>query len=325
MAVIEVLTRSGCLEECIVLRASEGSRNAQKTSYSRGSRNALERRMGKDDEKPWVWVLDERADDSWRWLDELEQHFSVKRIVSVIGTHRHEGVLAAVVLRLTPPETRAGTLIGLLRGQRAMDTVPIYVLATAPIEGVSQALSSLSAVEVMDVARAPLFLRARISAGWTGSRRAPENPGTSSPNLVPAVAAAAGTPHERLQKRFLVHSAERGQRALALCTELQHPGLTDVKRRALLEEVKDLLNMMKGEATMLRLRAVADVLTTAEGIVARIDEKRRGGIPTEVVGLFNDLAGLGAAGASIRSLDLEFHRLRLSSTEESDGRARSPN
>jgi hypothetical protein len=102
-----------------------------------------------------------------------------------------------------------------------------------------------------------------------------------------------------------------------LCDEMRAANLSIERRRALLGEIKDLLNMMKGEATMLRLRAVAEVLTTAEGLVSRIDEAKRGVlVPRGVQSLFSDLAGLNASGASIGALDLNAHRIRLAAPDD---------
>ena len=265
--------------------------------------------MGREEARQLVLVLDERASDSGRAFDDLEPHFATKRIVSVIGCNAQEASLAAVVLHINAPETRASTLVNLLRGQRGLDSVPVFLLAPGPIEAVELAVQALAGVEVIELSRAFLQLRPRIvSAPVSPVRR-------SQPNPPPTT---TGAPHERLQKRFLVHSAERGQRALALCDELKKSQLTSSRRVAVLEEVKDLLNMMKGEATMLRLRAVAEVLTAAESIVARIDPSpTKLAMPVGVLGLFSDLASLNASGASIGSFDAEMHRFRLNSDEGS--------
>lgn len=265
--------------------------------------------MGREVTRQLVLVLDERAGESGRAFDDLEPQFTTKRIVSVIGCNSQEAALAGVVLHINAPETRAPTLINLLRGQRGLDSAPVFLLVPGPIEAVEQAVQGLSGVEVLELSRAFLQLRPRIVTAMANPVR------RSQPNLAPA----SGTPHERLQKRFLVHSAERGQRALALCDELKKSQLTSARRVALLEEVKDLLNMMKGEATMLRLRSVAEVLTTAESIVSRIDPSdpspTKLAMPVGVLGLFSDLASLNASGASIGSFDAEMHRSRLSSEE----------
>ncbi|MFT3924639.1 MAG: hypothetical protein QM778_19015 [Myxococcales bacterium] len=260
--------------------------------------------MASYEAKPLVLVLDERAAESGRAFEDLESSFTIKRIVSVIGCNAQEQTLAGVVLHLSASETRTLTLLKLLRGQRGVDATPIFLLCQAPIEPLTQAVQSVPGVEVLDVARAHLQLRARIltAASSTGRR-------LSQPDVQPA---AAGTPHERLQRRFLVHSAERGQRALALCDELKTNHLPPSRRAALLDEVKDLLNMMKGEATMLRLRSVAEVLTTAETIVSRIDQTpAKVVMPMGVLDLFSDLASLNASGANIGSFDADMHRSRL--------------
>jgi hypothetical protein len=264
--------------------------------------------LGKEDTRQLVLVLDERSGDLGRALDDLEPQFTIKRVVSVIGCNVQEAALAAVVMHLHAPETRAPTLINLLRGQRGLDSAPVILLVPSPTHAVERAVQGLPGVEVLDLSRAYLQLRPRISSAFpTPVRR-------SQPNLAPA----SGTPHERLQKRFLVHSAERGQRALALCDELKRSQLSAARRTALLEEVKDLLNMMKGEATMLRLRSVAEVLTTAETIVSRIDSSPTTlAMPMGVLGLFSDLASLNASGASIGAFDADLHRNRLISDEAS--------
>ena len=70
--------------------------------------------------------------------------------------------------------------------------------------------------------------------------------------------------------------------------------------------------MMKGEATMLRLRGIAEVLNAAELTVSRVDVMTdRVAVPPEVIDVFKDLAALHAAGAAIGSFDVALHRRRL--------------
>jgi hypothetical protein len=283
--------------------------------------------MRDDAEKRLVLVLDERNSESAKWFEELSGQFQVKLVVTVIGTHRHlrEGALAAAVLHINSPETRSSALIGLIRSQPGLETCPLFMLAPAPIEPLAQALKDLPAVEVVDLARASWTLRTRIGIGGTGyagrDDRASSEPKRPSG---PMASMGSGGAHERLQQRFLVHSAERGQRALSLCAEMRAGNLSLERRRTLLGEVKDLLNMMKGEATMLRLRTVAEVLLVAENIVAQIDSTQRVRVPSSVLGLFSDLASLNASGASIASFDVDMHLQQLATADDDSSRS-SPN
>jgi hypothetical protein len=277
--------------------------------------------MRGDGEKRLVLVLDEKNSETAKWFEELSRQFQVKRVVSVIGSHRsgHEAAPAAAVLCINSPEVRAGALISLIRGQPGLETCPIFMLAPAPIEALAQALKALPSVEVVDLARASWTLRTRVggSGSFGGGSEAPGETKRNS-GAMNVVGGPSVSPHERLQQRFLVHSAERGQRALSLCDEMRTHTLSVERRRALLVEVKDLLNMMKGEATMLRLRAIADLLMTAETIVARLDDSQRVLVPRGVLGLFSDLATLGASGASLASFDVDLHRQRLGAADDEE-------
>ncbi len=285
--------------------------------------------MRDDPEKQLVLVLDERNSEGSKWFEELARQFQVRRVVSVIGSHRsgHESAPVAAVLHISTPEVRASALASLIRSQPGLECCPIYMLAQAPIEPLAQALKGLAGVEVVDVARASWTLRTRIGSGSSSWRSLPgadfgAETRRSSSSSNPAESPVAGpSPHERLQKRFLVHSAERGQRALALCEELRAHNVPVERRRFLLGEIKDLLNMMKGEATMLRLRTIADLLMTAENVMARLDDSHRVQVPRGVLGLFSELSSLSGSGASLAAFDVELHQQRLSSSED-DGASR---
>jgi hypothetical protein len=279
--------------------------------------------------RPAVLLLEEHSADGSRWLEDVQQQFELKRVVTVIGTRRsqQDGALAAVILQVSSPETRSATLVRMLRGQPGLQDVPFFLLAPAPVEPIAQTLGGLPNVEVLDVTRAHLTLCARI-AGASGTTRREERKRPETPRNTPVPAPTTNKTedlHTKLQRRFLMHSAERSQRALTLCDELRAPNATSDRRRAMLDEIKDLLNVMKGEATLLRLRAVAEVLNSAETIVSRFEDTRRSiSVPRGVLGLLSDLAGLGGPQGSIAALDVDLHRLRLNAAEEGAHGPRNP-
>jgi hypothetical protein len=277
-------------------------------------------------QKRVVLVLEEATAPQGRWQAELMQHFEVRRVLSVIGSQRALGrsPISAAVVNVSIPETRAASLIRLLREQPNLEQVPVIVLAHAPLEPVTRAVAGLTQVEVLDATRAHLLLRSRITGclatPWREERPKREAGRPGGAGL--AAAPSQDDKHRRLQERFAKHSAERSQRALALCNDLRAPNLTPERRRGLLDDVKDLLNMMKGEATLLRLRDVAELLASAESILARIDDMRRSvSVPRGVVGLLSDLTALNSTPGALQAFDVELHRSRLNAREEPD---RSP-
>ena len=103
-----------------------------------------------------------------------------------------------------------------------------------------------------------------------------------------------------------------------ICGELRRTDVTPTVRKAALEELKDLLNLMKGEATLLRMKALAEVLTMAEQLVSRLDGDRRGlVVPRGVLGLLNELADVNHGGDLGASFDVDMHKIRLSAAQVS--------
>jgi hypothetical protein len=259
-----------------------------------------------------VYLLEELESDPV-WLAELERQFEVIRSASVIGMNRavQNHVLAAAVLSLVAPEKRVASVAKMLRAQPNVAEVPLIVLAPAPVDAVQRALTGFDRVEVMDVERARLSLRSRI-LGYASVARTAAGAGRLPAKKVAPPEPA--TPHAKHQKRFFENSIERGRRAIALSDELRRSEISATRRTVLLGELKDLLNLMKGEATLLGMRPLAEVLSRAEVILEGLDAQRKGlMVPRGVVGLLHDLA---EGHTAPHLFDVELHRMRLGTSQQ---------
>jgi len=268
------------------------------------------------DDQTCMFVLDEHSADGLPWMRELERHFAVLRATSVVGVQRlvQGRKVSAAVLFMTSPETRARRVVLALRGQPAFATIPVIVLAAGNATQVERALEGMPRVDVVEAARAHLVLRPRL-IGMIASPASSELRSTK-PAARPSARAARGPAHVGLQNRFFEHGTARAQRALVICGELRRTDVTPATRMAALEELKDLLNLMKGEATLLRMRALAEVFTMAEQIVGRLDGHRRGiVVPRGVLGLLNELADFNHTGDLGASFDVDMHKIRLSAAQ----------
>ncbi len=267
-----------------------------------------------------VFVLDEHSADGLPWVRELERHFSVLRSISIVGVQRsvqgHK--VSAAVLFMTSPETRARRVVLAMRGQGAFAAVPFIVLASGNPSEVEGVLAGLARVDVIDAARAHLVLRPRlIGVIASSTSRAASSTPTSARS---SGRAARGPAHVGLQSRFFEHGTARAQRALVICSDLRRTDGTPATRTAALKELMDLLNLMKGEATLLRMRALAEVFTMAEQIVGRLDGNRRGiVVPRGVLGLLNELADFDHTGDLGASFDVDMHKTRLSAAQANEG------
>lgn len=267
-------------------------------------------------------VLDEQATRSGPWIAELEREFEVKRVVSVIGTHRalHDGAPAAAVLHINAPEQRAVALVRLLRGQPGLAQVPLFLLAPPPIDATRHAVTGLAQVEVIDAGRAHLVLLPAIAGGPRQEERKRLEPPPRAPQL--AQREPRDTSRAEAHQRFLADTAARAARALNACDELRTPGNTPARRRMLAREVRELLSAIRTDTSGLRLAALTDLLADAERVVDRIDFQRSVLVPRGVLGLLGDLVQLANADASVSEIDVELHRTRLASVARASGRQR---
>lgn len=267
-------------------------------------------------------VIDEGISQPGVWMQQLRQLFAVVTAASLAGASvaidGHE--LVAIVLVLDASENgRARTLVEALRRRRGFDQVPVFVISTQ-VSLLAAELVGLSNLDVLDPQHAQydLSLRVGASASRMSSRPAPRRLARSSD--IKALTSPDFDPTQRLLARFAQECSQRGQRGLSLCERLSARESSSADRQRAAEDLRNMLNLIRADASVLQQSELSQLLGLAEQVMARLNTIRgQVMVPRGVVGLLSALADLRDGPDQLRRFDAELHRIRL---ESALGRAR---
>jgi hypothetical protein len=299
-----------------------------------------------------VLVIDDGPWSQPPWLTQLQELFFVATISTLAGASvAIEGQeVAAVILVLDDPSQQPRTWVSALRRHPNLERTAVFVL-TRDSALVAADLLGLSDVDVIEPEIANFDLSLRVGAPRMSSRPVPkrlsdpagygndtrrleslvprgpvsESPvaGPPAPSVLPAALGPA--PEEKRLQRFARACVERAERGLTLCQLLSQRSAVAAARAHAAEELCALFAIAKGEAALLQLRELSLLFGMSELVVSRLNVgKGQLVVPRGVVGLLSALLDLGSAdpqGANgagallqrLSKLDVELHRMRLSS------------
>jgi hypothetical protein len=299
-----------------------------------------------------VLVIDDGPWSQPPWLTQLQELFFVATISTLAGASvAIEGQeVAAVILVLDDPSQQPRTWVSALRRHPNLERTAVFVLARDSAL-VAADLLGLSDVDVLEPEIANFDLSLRVGAPRMSSRPVPKRlsdpagyandtrrlesllprgpaselpvAGPPLPSVLPAPIGPA--PEDKRLQRFARACVEHGERGLTLCLLLSQRSAVAAERARAAEELCALFAIAKGEAALLQLRELSLLFGMSELVVSRLNVgKGQLVVPRGVVGLLSALLDLGSAdspganGASallqrLSKLDLELHRMRLSS------------
>jgi hypothetical protein len=302
-----------------------------------------------------VLVIDDGPRSQPPWLTQLQELFLVVTISTLAGASvAIEGQeVAAVILVLDEPSQQPRTWVSALRRHPNLERTAVFVLARDSAL-VAAELLGLSDVEVIEPEIANFDLSMRVGVPRMSSRPVPkrlsdptgysndtrrlesllpkgpasESPAAGQPAPSVRPPASGPAPEDKRLQRFARACVERGERGLTLCRLLSERSAVAAERARAAEELGALFAIAKGEAALLSLRELSLLFGMSELLVSRLNAgKGQLVVPRGVVGLLSALLDLGSAelsgasGASallqrLSKLDVELHRMRLSSAIE---------
>ncbi len=241
---------------------------------------------------PLIFLLDERQEATPLWLSTVETQGRLVRAVSLIGARellaRHAITLG--VLRLVNPVAHLQRVVHALRLHKGCERLPFVAVTRQAWEGSWSDPDVHVVLERLADLKAPGLMAAIVGRSESATKKAASP--ASTVRRVDQTDDSTMWTQSRLLTMFLQGSLERAQRCAELCGAVRAGD--QAPPPDVVSALRDLLKLMRGEASVLRLRPLIELLLLADRQLEQASSPKTvpAGVAVLCIAIHNVAAGI---------------------------------